>query len=139
MGRRLIVYLILIMAATLPKVLFSAEDSSTPILKFFEGKCESALNGVSVYDYKGKDGIIRASWLNNNTLLIECFTVNYCGGVKFSGSFELKDDSLLLKYKARVGSEITHCICFNTLNYELLNMPKKNYKIILKEENKSRR
>ena len=137
MAKRLIICLVLIIAAATPEILFSAEKVNLPNLKFTKGHCEDFLNGITAIDSKEREGIIKTSWLNENTLLVECFATGYCGGEEFTGKFELKGDSLLLKYETKIGSEVTECICFHKINYELSNIPKQDYKITLKEEEAS--
>lgn len=136
MRKRLIVFLVLIATVILPQVLFSAEKNNAPVLKFSAGACSDILNGIWIYDTQKQagEGILVTSWLSGSTLLVECYTTGFCGGLTFSGSFELKGDSLILKYKSTVGDEVTSCVCFHRINFKLSDLPRKEYKIILEHE-----
>ena len=104
------------------------EGNETTSLEFSTGKCDSNIDS-----YSGPvSGILSQTW-SDNTLLVEAYLKTYCGGAVISGSYEVKDNSLILEYKVKISGPVTTCVCTHKLIYKISKLEKKDYQISLIE------
>ena len=99
--------------------------SSSPVLNFSTGQCNSSIDPYS----KPVEGILDKTWTNQNTMVVNGFVKTYCGGANISGDYSIEGSSLTLKYKIKTAEAVTSCICAHKLIYEISNLEKKDYSV----------
>ncbi|MFA5338015.1 MAG: hypothetical protein WC330_06760 [Candidatus Omnitrophota bacterium] len=110
-----------------------SEENSKASLKFSMMACGKDTAGVNPYS-QPTQGILKESWLNDNKLVVECFVKTFCSGAKADGSYEIINDSIVLKYKITATGPVAQCNCVHRVIYEFSNLPKKNYSFIIEPE-----
>jgi hypothetical protein len=93
-------------------------------LKFSTGGCDIPLNTMETWIYD-------AIWINETILKITAYTRTFCEGVEIIGDYSLENNNLYLGYATRKGEIQSSCTCSHKLIYEVNNLAKKDYSLLI--------
>ena len=97
-------------------------------LKFSTGKCNQGIN-----PYNTTEGLFNHTWVSDNTLVVEGYVNTFCGGAIIKGSYLIEGNDLILEYDIKITGAITLCNCPHKVIYEISELEKKDYNIILRQ------
>ncbi len=102
--------------------------------KFSTFACDKDISELDVYS-PPQAGVLKVNWIEADKLIVECFVKTYCAGATIKGDYEMKDNSLVLKYKIETNGPVTQCNCAHKVVYEFSNLPeKKDHTFIIIKE-----
>ncbi|MDJ0676191.1 MAG: hypothetical protein QNJ36_12535 [Calothrix sp. MO_167.B42] len=100
-------------------------------LKFFTESCALDLDHLDPYK-PPRDAILSSRWTSQNTLNIEGYVKEVRDGATLTGSYQIKGDELLLRYKVDLGEVVTTSRCTHKVVYNISGLEYKNYSISIK-------
>ena len=77
-------------------------------------------------------GTIETSWPDGESLTVKAYIDINCGDSIVTQNYNLKDDSLTLLYYLKHVRDVVDT-CTYQLNYQFVNLPQRDYKIVIKE------
>lgn len=107
----------------------TSPSAKTPSLQFSAGGCDASL-GLDPYS-EPFSGILSKKWVSG-VFQTEAYVKTLCEGINFKGSYELKNNSLDLRYQLSHGVlEPSDCYCAHKMTYKLSNLDQKDYSVSL--------
>lgn len=110
-------------------LLFSNEKEA--YLKFRETTDITNCSLVGPSDYPKEK--ITSQHTIEDTLLVEAEVNTYCLGVKISGDYATNKNNIVLLYSVEKVGELSKCMCVHKIEYELSNLPGKNFDVAIAE------
>jgi len=74
-----------------------------------------------------QQGILSQAWNTSDTLRVEAYVKEFCGGVTFRGDYRLEGNNLILLYGVKYGDAVTSCKGVYRLVYTISHLEQKDY------------
>ena len=89
-------------------------------LEFSVGECD-------LDPYGKEEGVQETTWLDNTTLEVKAYVIINCAEEIESGSYELVNDTIILRYICPKCEECAKCLCGYELTYTFTHLEQKEY------------
>lgn len=114
-------WLIFGVVAVLVTAIFSGCVRQPPVeLEFSVGECETG-------PFETEEGVQETTWLDDTTLEVKVYVIINCAEEIESGSYELINDTITLRYTCPECEECVKCLCGHELTYTFTHLEHKEY------------
>jgi len=76
-----------------------------------------------------REGILKQTWIDEDTLKVEAYVSTYCEGGKITGDYIIDENDIVLKYDVKKIIGVSKCDCPHKVIYEISGLEKEDYSI----------
>jgi hypothetical protein len=104
-------------------ILFSGCMAESIQFDFSAGQCDESIDPLN----ENNLGVQEVTWIDDSTLEVTVIIVINCAEKIRGGKYEIRDNTIILKYDSPECEECVFCLCANRLTYRFGGIEKKEY------------